>query len=231
MTEFIAEIFSKIFNDNVMLATMLVSMIPLMELKGGIPFGMSDAFWGAGALGRWEAFWWAYLGCSVVVVILYFLFVPIMNLLRKTKLFKGVANYVDSRIKKQSAKIEREERFEQADDIVSEGENVKIDNVSIKKTMYKMLGIFLFVAVPLPLTGVWMGVCISVAIGLNFWQTFISAQLGNLVAGLIISTICVIFPSFTHWLIYIFIILVVLVLIVEIIRNKIKKNKGKNKIK
>lgn len=228
MTEFIAEIFSKIFNDNVMLATVLVSMIPLMELKGGIPFGMSGAFWGAGALGRWEAFWWAYLGCSVVAVILYFLFVPIMNLLHKTKLFKGIANYVDGRIKKQSAKIEHEEHGEQAGGVVGEGVNAQTGNASVKKTVYKMLGIFLFVAVPLPLTGVWMGVCISVAIGLKFWQTFIVVELGNLVAGLIISTICVIFPNFTHWLIYIFIILVVLVLIVEIIRNKIKK---KNKIK
>ena len=40
MTEFIGEIFSKLFNDNSMLATILVSMVPIMELKGGIPFGM-----------------------------------------------------------------------------------------------------------------------------------------------------------------------------------------------
>ena len=51
---------------------------------------------------------------------------------------------------------------------------------------------------------------------------------GNLIAGIIISTICVIFPQFTHWLIYIFLILVLIVIIIEIIRNKIiKKQKAK----
>ena len=89
MTELIGEIFSKIFNDNVILATIFVSMIPIMELKGGIPFGMSEAFWGVKALSRWQAFWYAYLGCSIVIIFLYFSFVPIMKFLRKTKLFKG----------------------------------------------------------------------------------------------------------------------------------------------
>jgi len=60
MTELIGEIFSTIFNGNVALATVIVSMVPIMELKGGIPFGMSKAFWGDLALSRWEAFWWAY---------------------------------------------------------------------------------------------------------------------------------------------------------------------------
>ena len=64
MTELIGEIFSKIFNDNVVLATIFGSMVPIMELKGGIPFGMSEAFWGAKALGRWQAFGWAYFGAK-----------------------------------------------------------------------------------------------------------------------------------------------------------------------
>lgn len=228
MTEIISEIFIKIFNGNVMLATMLVSMIPLMELKGGIPFGMSEAFWGAAALSRWEAFWWAYLGCSLVTISLYFLFVPIMKLLRKTKVFKGIANYIDNRVKKQSEKIDWGSNLDLTSD--DNAQSVVKPKKPVKSIIYKMLGIFLFVAVPLPLTGVWMGVCISVAIGLNFWQTAISVLLGNFVAGMIISTVCVIFPSFTHWLIYIFLILIVTVLIVETIRNKIGKNKEKNKI-
>ena len=79
MTELIGEIFSKIFNDNVALATIFVSMVPIMELKGGIPFGMSEAFWGTKALSRWSAFWFAYLGCSIVVAVLYFAFKPIIT--------------------------------------------------------------------------------------------------------------------------------------------------------
>ena len=247
MTELIAEIFSKIFNDNAILATILVSMVPLMELKGGIPFGMSEAFWGSNALGRWQSFGFAYLGCSIVVVVLYFAFVPIMKFLRKTKIFKGLANFIDNRVKKQTVKIEQGQEDQvdvtqpQQNDIANTGKASAIATQkpstalgedkpkdSIKKKLVKMIGIFIFVAIPLPLTGVWMGVCISVMLGLNFAETFISVQLGNLVAGIITSTICVIFPNFTHWLIYIFLILVLVVLIVEIIKSKINKNKQKN---
>ena len=85
----------------------------------------------------------------------------------------------------------------------------------------------IFVAIPLPLTGVWMGTCLAVVLGLNFWETMASTIVGNLIAGIIISTICVIFPQFTHWLIYIFLILVIIVTLFEIIRNKIIKNKIK----
>ncbi|MFQ6724018.1 MAG: COG2426 family protein, partial [Clostridia bacterium] len=228
MTGLIGEIFSKIFNDNVVLATIFVSMVPIMELKGGIPFGMSKAFWGAKALGRWQAFWWAYLGCSIVVVGLYFAFIPIMKLLRKTKIFKGLANYIDNRLKKQSQKYTESDNKTDTDSEVLSTEtinNFKKNSSSLKRTLIKMFGVFCFVAIPLPLTGVWMGVCMAVIIGLNFWQTLVSALLGNLVAGIVISTICVIFPQFTHWLIYIFLILVAIIIVIEIIRNKIIKQK------
>lgn len=230
MTELIGEIFSNIFNGNVALATVFVSMIPIMELKGGIPFGMSKAFWGDMALGRWEAFWWAYLGCSMVSVILYFAFIPIMKFLRKTKMFKGIAKFIDGRINKQtskynedSAKGENEinDRVNEVSDETSTNAKPKLN----KARFGKVIGVLLFVAIPLPLTGVWMGTCLAVVLGLNFWETMASIIIGNLIAGIIISTICVIFPQFTHWLIYIFLILVAVVIIVEIIKNKIIKNK------
>lgn len=231
MTEFIGEIFSKIFNDNVVLATIFVSMVPIMELKGGIPFGMSEAFWGVKALSRWKAFWLAYLGCTFVVVILYFAFTPIMKLLRKTKLFKGLANFIDKRIKSKTDKYEEQSIGEENQNAVvtEKTEDDVVKQKELKSKLKKMLGVFMFVAIPLPLTGVWMGVCLAVVLGLNFFETFIAAQLGNLIAGLIISTLCVIFPHFTHWLIYIFLILVVVFVIFEIIKSKIQKNKQKNK--
>lgn len=225
MTELIGEIFSTIFNGNVILATIFVSMVPIMELKGGIPFGMSEAFWGANALDRWPAFGWAYLGCSVVVVFLYFAFVPIMRVLRKTKIFKGLANYIDNKVNSKSKQINQDEN-QTTVNVEKSQDSIK---PSAKSTAYKMLGVFIFTAIPLPLTGVWMGTCLAVALGLNFWQTMISVQVGNLIAGVVISTICVIFPEFTHLLIYIFLILVLIVFIYELIKHKIAKNKQKNK--
>jgi hypothetical protein len=99
-----------------------------------------------------------------------------------------------------------------------------------KKTWQKMLGVFLFVAVPLPLTGVWTGTCIAVAIGLKFWQTIVSVTAGNIVAGLIIVFVCSVFPQFTTILFYIIasiIIAMILVWLIKMLIEKIKHQKVK----
>ena len=86
-----------------------------------------------------------------------------------------------------------------------------------------MLGVFAFVCVPLPLTGVWTGTCIAVAVGLKFWQTCVSVILGNIVAGLIITTICVIFPQFTTILFLIVLAFVLILAIWFVIKLCMKK--------
>lgn len=56
---------------------------------------------------------------------------------------------------------------------------------SIKK--YAYLGIYLFVAVPLPGTGAWMGALIASMLGMDNKKTFFVITLGVLTAGIIVS--------------------------------------------
>ena len=50
MTEFLETLFGSLFSDNVILATILISMLPIIELRGAIPFGVSEEIWGAAKL-------------------------------------------------------------------------------------------------------------------------------------------------------------------------------------
>lgn len=52
---------------------------------------------------------------------------------------------------------------------------------------YAYWGVFLFVAVPLPGTGAWMGALISVLLGMNGKKTFPVIMVGVLVAGILVS--------------------------------------------
>ena len=61
------------------LAVILVSMVPLIELKGAIPVGMTEAF----GLSLIETAAMAYLGSTVICVIIFFLLKPIFALLSK----------------------------------------------------------------------------------------------------------------------------------------------------
>ena len=63
----------------------------------------------------------------------------------------------------------------------------KADKKSDQIRKYEYWGVFLFVAVPLPGTGAWMGALISVLLNLNPKKTFPVIVLGVLTAGIIVS--------------------------------------------
>ena len=50
MTEFLHNLFATIFNDNIILATILISMLPIIEIRGAIPFSTNPGFWGSLAM-------------------------------------------------------------------------------------------------------------------------------------------------------------------------------------
>jgi len=52
---------------------------------------------------------------------------------------------------------------------------------------YKRIGLILFVAIPLPLTGAWTGSLAAVLFGLKFKHAFLSIFFGVLIAGVIVT--------------------------------------------
>ena len=52
---------------------------------------------------------------------------------------------------------------------------------------YKRIGLVLFVAIPLPVTGAWTGALAAVLFGIGFKQAFFSIFLGVLIAGVIVT--------------------------------------------
>ena len=213
MTELIHNIFSTIFGDNVILATILIAMVPIIELRGAIPFATNPGFWGKYTLSNWEAFGWSLLGSCTIVPIIALTSIPMINWLKKTKLFKKITVAIENRIKNKAQTIK--------------DSNIKSARFS-KSYWKKLLGVFIFVAVPLPLTGVWTGTLVALFGGLDFYSTCISVILGNIVAGLLISLILLFFPWLNDWLFFIFIGIVLFVLLFEFIKHKISNRKNKS---
>lgn len=209
MTEGISQFFVNTFGGNVWLATFLISLIPLVELKGAIPFAMSTQFWGEKALSSGLAFLFAFFGSSLVVPIVALVFKPICNWLCKYKFFRAIINFFTGSVKKKSETV-----------------NAEVDKkTERRKTLIKMLEVFLFVAFPVPLTGVWTGTCFAVLLGLNFWQTCLSAILGNAVCGLIVTLVCVIFPGATTIILYVFLGVIAVAFLTKLVMHFVKKSK------
>lgn len=212
MIESICKFIADLFNENVVLATILVSMIPLFELKVGIPFGMNSDFW-AVPLSSWGALSSALAGGLIVTIILALAFKPLYEKIKDKKFFVSFVNFFTSSAMKKSDAVESK---------------AKEKNVSNKKKLWlKLLAVFAFVAIPVPGTGVYTGTVLAIFLGLDFWKTIISVTLGNVVAGLIIMFICSIFPEITTILIYVFVILILVYLAYRLIVHFINKKRNK----
>ena len=180
-------ILTTIFGSNVILATILTAMLPLVELKGAIPLGVSP-LWGAAALNSWQAFWWALLGSSLVVPVVALLFRPIYHWLKTKKFFQSIINFLVGDVAKRSEQINAENQTKSAHRLL----------------WLKIITVFLFVAFPVPGTGVWTGTCFAILLGLNFLITCVTVILGNVLCGVIITFVCQVFPQITDILLIVF---------------------------
>lgn len=165
--------------ENDYLATLLMSFMPMIELKGGIVFAR-----GLG-LDFFTSFGVAYVGSTLAFILVYFLLKPILALLKKIKWFK-----------KFTLKVEGYFEDKANETLAKQQQNQK--NRSKSESFIKQLGVFVFVAIPLPMTGVWMGTAIAVFLGLKFSQSVLPVVIGNFIAGTIIAVlaeICVRFWS------------------------------------
>ncbi len=93
-------------------------------------------------------------------------------------------------------------------------ERTRKKGASIEK--YEELGLMLFVAIPLPITGAWTGSLAAYLFGLAFWKSILFIFLGVLIAGIVVSIL-----TSMGWLgAVIFLIALIIVLLKPVLKNK-----------
>lgn len=203
MTDAIINFFENTIRNNV-LTLIVIAIIPIIELRGSIPVGV------AMGMPLWESFLWAWIGSSLVCPILLLILRPVLNWMKKTKWFRSLALAVESTFRSRADKVIRESE--------------RNDPGKMKK---KMLGVYAFVAVPLPLTGVWTGTAVAAFLDMPFWKALVSVLLGNLTAGAIVTTLTYFFKDYVDIILTVFLIIVLAVLVfyVCMVAIKIYRNK------
>jgi len=205
MTEFISNLIGNDF-----LATLIMSFIPMIELKGSIVFAR-----GAG-IEIWYAFLLSYAGSTLVFFIIFFLLKPILKLLKKIKFIDKFALKLEYYFKDKAQRtLEKQQR--------------KNKKGTMNERKLKMLSTFIFVAIPLPLTGVWTGTAVSVFLDMKFKDAVLPVAVGNFIAGLLIAGLAelcmLIFKSYAvlDYILYGLFGLAVILLIVFIVKVARKK--------
>ncbi len=198
MTEALGEFLLKLFGGNTYAATLFVSMFPLIELKGAIPIGT-----GLFGMPLWQTSLVAYLGSTIVSVAEFFLLIPVFNLLKRISFIKKLVLKVEGIFARKAEEIAKK----------TEGSAEK----EAKKIM--LWSLFVFVAVPFPVTGVWTGTAIAVFLGLKFHESVLPIAAGNLVAGGIITLLTFLLgEKYTNYLIYALFVIALIMLVVFIIK-------------
>ncbi len=200
---------AKLFAGNSYFATFFISMIPLLELKGAIPFGMSREIFGDRALSPLSAWLAASTGGLIPAFLLIKLFVPIIRWFKNTKGFKRLSTSLENKFSTKASAINQS------------GHGGK------KAYLKKCLGLMFFVAVPIPLTGVYTGSAIAAYLGLGYINSLFCIFIGNLIAGGIVVLLCTVFAGYEKYVLLSFILLLVLIVAIKLISMLFKRKNEK----
>lgn len=177
ITDTITQAMLKAFHEP-WLVTVLVSVIPIVEARGAVPFainmGIPPVLAGV----------YSFLGSSIMAPILIAAFLPLVKWMMRTKGFKKIGQTLYEKFEKKSRSVMKD-----SEEPAPETEN---GDTGIKKRKLsgdakKMLGVFAFVAVPLPLTGVWTGSAVAAITRLPYHKALLSVLAGNVVANTVLT--------------------------------------------
>ena len=137
------------------LKIMILSMLPVTELRGAIPIGI------AMDLNPIAVYIVSVIGSTIVSIPLIFTFRHILNFFRNIDIFLPLVKKVDSKI---------------------ESRMKRLKSISI-------LGIILFVGIPLPTTGTWTAAAIASILKMRIKTSLLGVLIGNMMSGIIVSLI------------------------------------------
>ncbi len=111
-----------------------------------------------------KAFIISFIGNILPVPFILLFLKPATDLLYKIKLFKRFFDWLFSKTRKKGEVIEK----------------------------YEELGLLIFVAIPLPGTGAWTGALLAYLMGLEFIKSIIFIIIGVFIAGVIVTSLCLV---------------------------------------
>lgn len=134
---------------------MFLSMVPIIELRGGIPLGI------AMSLNPMYVYISCLIGSSVVAIPIVLVFRQVIEYLRHRKHFNKIIRWIDRKI---------------------EGRAKKLKTASI-------IGLIIFVGIPLPTTGSWSAAALASIFKMRIKDALIGIFIGNAIAGIIMSVL------------------------------------------
>lgn len=181
------------------LLVFLISMIPIVELRGAIPVAAAKGL----------PFGWTYaltvLGNMLPVPFILLLIPVLFAFMRRHHILVGLVDWLERKAQKGAEKMEK--RAGKAASTDASTEVAPTESATAPETVTEepteetaapkkgnkaagtlaFLGLYLFVAIPLPGTGAWTGSLVAAVFGMKKWRALLAVFLGVLTAGVIMT--------------------------------------------
>ena len=170
------------------LSAFFVSMLPIVELRGGIPLGT-----GLG-LPMWICYPVCILGNLLPVPFILFFAKSFLDWTAEAKplspFWEKFARIMPGTwFRRGCAAFQR--RFGPLFGRIIRKAEKKAERIG----NYELLGLCLFVAVPIPGTGAWMGTLVASILRVRTWKAVLMISLGVLTSGVILMLLCLYAPE------------------------------------
>lgn len=137
------------------LTTFAMSMVPVVELRGGIPYGLSQGL-------EWPLVYLIAVVGNLLPIPFILLFVRrILQWMKRYERLGRIAKRLEARAAKRSDRVRKSE----------------------------VIGLCMFVAIPLPGTGAWTGALIAALMDMRLKKALPSITVGVLIAGAIVTAV------------------------------------------
>lgn len=133
------------------LTVFIISLMPILELRGGL---IAASLLNLDPI---RSYIICIIGNIIPIPFILWLINYILNFMRRSKHFKGIAKWLDKKVNKNKNTIEK----------------------------YGYLGLILFVGIPLPGTGAWTGCLIASVLEMDRKKSFLAAIVGVFIASII----------------------------------------------
>lgn len=181
------------------MSVLLVSMLPLVEVRGGIPLGLTLS------MSPVASYFSACLAGIIIVPLLLLFLKKILDYMCKSNKFGKLGRSLNNYFQAKALKIEQQSK-----------ESIK------QSYAIKYLCLFMFVAIPVPLTGFWTGSAIAVFLNLNLMKSFLTITAGNLVSGLLVLLLSLALGDKKYIILVTLMVIIPIALIITVMKLKSK---------
>jgi len=195
MANKIAEYLSLIIQNEYLLVAIL-SVIPVTEIKGAVLYAA------VARINLWKAFLAAFAASAVATLAILPLFPLLLRLAERSRHVRRVTSLFTERLQVRADRI--------------------VGNAGVrgegKFASRLTLGLFAFVAVPLPFTGVWAGALLAALMRLDYKNSVFALIAGNFTAGGIVLAVSLLAGDRAALVLNVFLCLALAILTVMVVK-------------